>query len=203
MDLTHFQDGRPRMVDVTEKPETFRTATAEAFVELTDEALSALEKGGVGKGDPLVVAQLAGILAAKKTADLIPLCHPLPLTGVEVRVELLKEEKRVRIEATVKTKAETGVEMEAKEKGGEALKGLTFVITGELSRPREEVKALLRRLGAKVTDSVSRKTSYLVVGENPGSKLEKARALGVPTLTEEELYRLLEARTGKKAEELV
>ena len=65
MDLTHFQDGRPRMVDVTEKPETFRTATAEAFVELTEEALSALEKGGVGKGDPLVVAQLAGILAAK------------------------------------------------------------------------------------------------------------------------------------------
>ena len=113
MDLTHFQDGRPRMVDVTEKPETFRTATAEAFVELTEEALSALEKGGVGKGDPLVVAQLAGILAAKKTADLIPLCHPLPLTGVEVRVELLKAEKRVRIEATVKTKAETGVEMEA------------------------------------------------------------------------------------------
>jgi len=98
---------------------------------------------------------------------------------------------------------EAGVEMEAKEKGGEALKGLTFVITGELSRPREEVKALLRRLGAKVTDSVSRKTSYLVVGENPGSKLEKARALGVPTLTEEELYRLLEARTGKKVEELV
>ncbi|BDG19274.1 DNA ligase [Thermus thermophilus] len=98
---------------------------------------------------------------------------------------------------------EAGVEMEAKEKGGEALKGLTFVITGELSRPREEAKALLRRLGAKVTDSVSRKTSYLVVGENPGSKLEKARALGVPTLTEEELYRLIEACTGKKAEELV
>ena len=92
---------------------------------------------------------------------------------------------------------EAGVEMEAKEREGEALKGLTFVITGELSRPREEVKALLRRLGAKVTDSVSRKTSFLVVGENPGSKLEKARALGVPTLSEEELYRLIEERTGK------
>ncbi|MBW6393701.1 MAG: NAD-dependent DNA ligase LigA [Thermus sp.] len=91
---------------------------------------------------------------------------------------------------------EAGVEMEAKERGEEALKGLTFVITGELSRPREEVKALLRRLGAKVTDSVSRKTSYLVVGEAPGSKLEKARALGVPTLTEEELYRFIEERTG-------
>jgi DNA ligase (NAD+) len=87
--------------------------------------------------------------------------------------------------------------MEAKEREGEALKGLTFVITGELSRPREEVKALLRRLGAKVTDSVSRKTSFLVVGENPGSKLEKARSLGVPTLSEEELYRLIEERTGK------
>ncbi|RTH28622.1 DNA ligase (NAD(+)) LigA [Thermus scotoductus] len=97
---------------------------------------------------------------------------------------------------------EAGVEMEAKERGEEALKGLTFVITGELSRPREEVKALLRRLGAKVTDSVSRKTSYLVVGENPGSKLEKARALGVPTLTEEELYRLIEERTGKPVETL-
>ena len=97
---------------------------------------------------------------------------------------------------------EAGVEMEAKERGEEALKGLTFVITGELSRPREEVKALLRRLGAKVTDSVSRKTSYLVVGEAPGSKLEKARALGVPTLTEEELYRLIEERTGKRVETL-
>lgn len=94
---------------------------------------------------------------------------------------------------------EAGVEMEAKEKGGEALKGLTFVITGELSRPREEVKALLRRLGAKVTDSVSRKTSYLVVGENPGSKLEKARALGVPTLTEEELFRLIGEEAGLPA----
>lgn len=113
MDLTHFKDGKPHMVDVTEKDKTFRTATAEAFVELTEEALSALEKGGVGKGDPLFVAQLAGIMAAKKTADLIPLCHPLPLTGVEVKVELLKEARRVRVEATAKTKAETGVEMEA------------------------------------------------------------------------------------------
>ncbi|GAB5602840.1 cyclic pyranopterin monophosphate synthase MoaC [Thermus sp. FJN-A] len=113
MDLTHFKDGKPHMVDVTGKPATFRTATAEAFVELTEEALGALERGGVGKGDPLAVAQLAGIMAAKKTADLIPLCHPLPLTGVEVRVELLREERRVRLEATVKTKAETGVEMEA------------------------------------------------------------------------------------------
>ncbi|MER3425975.1 MAG: cyclic pyranopterin monophosphate synthase MoaC, partial [Thermoleophilia bacterium] len=88
-------------------------ATAEAYVRLTPEALAALKAGGVGKGDPLSVAQLAGIMGAKKTPDLIPLCHPLPLTGVEVRLELLEEEARVRIEATVRTKAETGVEMEA------------------------------------------------------------------------------------------
>lgn len=113
MDLTHFKDGRPHMVDVTEKPATFRTATAEAYVRLTPEALAALKAGGVGKGDPLSVAQLAGIMGAKRTSDLIPLCHPLPLTGVEVRLELLEEEARVRIEATVRTKAETGVEMEA------------------------------------------------------------------------------------------
>lgn len=113
MDLTHFKDGKPHMVDVTQKPATFRTATAEAYVELTEEALAALERGGVGKGDPLAVAQLAGIMAAKRTADLIPLCHPLPLTGVEVQAELLKEERRVRLQATVRTKAETGVEMEA------------------------------------------------------------------------------------------
>lgn len=113
MDLTHFKDGKPHMVDVTPKPATFRTATAEAYVDLTEEALAALERGGVGKGDPLAVAQLAGIMAAKRTADLIPLCHPLPLTGVEVQAELLREERRVRLQATVRTKAETGVEMEA------------------------------------------------------------------------------------------
>ncbi len=89
-----------------------------------------------------------------------------------------------------------GVEMEAKEVGEGPLSGLTFVITGELSRPREEVKALLRRLGAKVTDSVSRKTSYVVVGEAPGSKLEKARALGVPVLEEEAFWRFLEEKAG-------
>nr|Q9ZHI0.2 RecName: Full=DNA ligase; AltName: Full=Polydeoxyribonucleotide synthase [NAD(+)]; AltName: Full=Tfi DNA ligase [Thermus filiformis] len=89
---------------------------------------------------------------------------------------------------------EAGVSMESKEEVSDLLSGLTFVLTGELSRPREEVKALLQRLGAKVTDSVSRKTSYLVVGENPGSKLEKARALGVAVLTEEEFWRFLKEK---------
>ncbi len=95
---------------------------------------------------------------------------------------------------------EAGVKMEAQERGEGPLKGLTFVITGELSRPREEVKALLRRLGAKVTDSVSQKTSYLVVGENPGSKLDKARALGVPILEEEAFWGFLAEKLGEEPE---
>ncbi|RIH86178.1 Cyclic pyranopterin monophosphate synthase [Meiothermus luteus] len=111
--LTHFEDGRPRMVDVSDKAATLRVATAEATVLLTPEAVEALQEGGVGKGDPLGVAQLAGIMAAKKTGELIPLCHPLPITGVEVRLWFEPQEARVRVVATVKTKAETGVEMEA------------------------------------------------------------------------------------------
>lgn len=111
--LTHFEDGKPRMVDVSEKAATLRTATAEATVRLRPEAVRALEEGGVGKGDPLSVAQLAGIMAAKKTGELIPLCHPLPITSVEVELDFRPEEALIRITATVKTKAETGVEMEA------------------------------------------------------------------------------------------
>ncbi len=113
MDLTHFKDGRPQMVDVTAKAATQRLAEAEARVVLTPEALKALEAGGVGKGDPLRVAELAGIMGAKRTADLIPLCHPLPLTGVEVEASLDRERGEVVIRARVRTKAETGVEMEA------------------------------------------------------------------------------------------
>ncbi|WP_027892468.1 cyclic pyranopterin monophosphate synthase MoaC [Calidithermus chliarophilus] len=111
--LTHFEDGKPRMVDVSEKAATLRTATAEATVKLLPEAVRALEEGGVGKGDPLSVAQLAGIMAAKKTGELIPLCHPLPITSADVRLEFRPEEALIHVTATVKTKAETGVEMEA------------------------------------------------------------------------------------------
>lgn len=111
--LTHFKDGRPRMVDVSEKTATLRTATAEASVLLQPAAIKALKEEGVGKGSPLGVAQLAGIMAAKKTAELIPLCHPLPITGANVELRFVPEEAKVYIIATVKTKAETGVEMEA------------------------------------------------------------------------------------------
>lgn len=109
--LTHFKNGAPVMVDVSSKSVSTRTATAEALVWLPEAARVALEAGGVGKGDVLGVAQLAGIMGAKQTANLIPLCHPLGLASVEVRLEQTGD--TVRVVATAKTSAQTGVEMEA------------------------------------------------------------------------------------------
>ncbi len=111
--LTHFEDGKPKMVDVSGKQPTLRVARAEAVVKLTPEAVAALREGGVGKGDPLLAAQLAGIMAAKKTSELIPLCHPLPLSKVDVDLVFDERAGVVKITAEAKTKAETGVEMEA------------------------------------------------------------------------------------------
>ena len=110
--LTHLrQDGSAQMVDVSEKAETTREATATATVNTTREVLGLLGTGGLPKGDALAVARVAGIMAAKKTPDLIPLCHPLPLSKVTVDFEL--GEESVSILATVKTRGVTGVEMEA------------------------------------------------------------------------------------------
>jgi len=109
--LTHFRDGQPRMVDVSAKAATARTATAEAWVILPPEARTALEGGQNAKGDPLTVARLGGILGAKQTSALVLLCHPLPISGVDMDVQLLPE--GVRIQATVRTAGQTGVEMEA------------------------------------------------------------------------------------------
>ena len=110
-ELTHFKDGAPHMVDVSDKTPTRREAVAEAFVKLPKEAQDALERGGVGKGDPLMVAQLAGIMAAKKTSELIPLCHPIPLSSVDVSLERVVG--GVRIVSHARTTDKTGVEMEA------------------------------------------------------------------------------------------
>lgn len=110
-ELTHFRDGQPRMVDVSGKATTARTATAEAWVVLPPEARAALEGGQNAKGDPLTVARLGGILGAKQTSALVLLCHPLPISGVDMQVELLAE--GVRVQATVRTAGQTGVEMEA------------------------------------------------------------------------------------------
>lgn len=110
--LTHLrQDGTAQMVDVSNKAETTREATATATVNSTPEVLELLGAGELPKGDALAVARVAGIMAAKKTPDLVPLCHPLPLTKVTVDFEL--GAGSVTIFATVKTRGVTGVEMEA------------------------------------------------------------------------------------------
>ncbi len=113
-ELTHFDaDGRARMVDVTGKGETVREATARGIVRMKPSTLQMIEQGQVAKGDVLAVAQVAGIMAAKRTPDLIPMCHPLPITGVEMQFLLNAEESSVEIAATVKLAGRTGVEMEA------------------------------------------------------------------------------------------
>ncbi len=113
MELTHFNgQGRARMVDVSDKEVTKRTATAQSMVRMAPETLSAIKAGSIGKGDVLAVAQVAGIMAAKKTADWIPMCHPLPLTGIDIHFSDNSTDE-LYIEATVKTTGKTGVEMEA------------------------------------------------------------------------------------------
>jgi len=110
--LTHLRkDGSAAMVDVSGKPVVRREAVAEGFIQLKPETVSAIAEGQMPKGDVLAVARIAGIQAAKKTADLIPLCHQLPLT--KVAVDFSVEEKGVRITCSVRTDAKTGVEMEA------------------------------------------------------------------------------------------
>jgi len=110
--LSHVDSkGRIRMVDVGAKAVTDREAIARGSITMSPEAVRAVRTGAVKKGDPLQAARLAGIMAAKKTASLIPLCHPLPLSGVDV--ELLQTPSGYDIEARVRTSAQTGVEMEA------------------------------------------------------------------------------------------
>lgn len=100
------------MVDVTAKPEVYREATARGTLKLKSETIELIKEGKVEKGDPFYAAKIAGVLAAKNTSSLIPLCHPLPLTDVKIDVRTV-DDSNVQVEATVKTKAQTGVEMEA------------------------------------------------------------------------------------------
>ena len=110
--LTHVDSkGRSRMVDVTDKVQTQRVARAEAMVEMAPATVNLLRDNKLPKGNALEVARIAGIQAAKQTSGLIPLCHPLPLTHVDVSIEIIRT--GARIESTATTKAETGVEMEA------------------------------------------------------------------------------------------
>ncbi|MBE9039625.1 cyclic pyranopterin monophosphate synthase MoaC [Oscillatoriales cyanobacterium LEGE 11467] len=105
--------GDARMVDVSAKSPTVRVATAEGRVRMEETTLKAIEAGNAPKGDVLATARLAGIMAAKQTAGLIPLCHPLPLQKIDVQIVADDQLPGYQIQATVKTKAETGVEMEA------------------------------------------------------------------------------------------
>ncbi|MCG3163750.1 MAG: Cyclic pyranopterin monophosphate synthase 2 [Acidobacteria bacterium] len=110
--LSHLdEEGRIRMVDVGAKPVTARTAEASGFVQMAESTVSAIRDRRTPKGDPLEAARLAGIMAAKRTGELIPLCHPLALTHADVQIRL--EENGARITATASTSAQTGVEMEA------------------------------------------------------------------------------------------
>lgn len=114
MTLTHFDGkGDAHMVDVSEKAVTSRIATAENYIKMNRETFDIITEGRAKKGDVLGVARLAGIMAAKRTADLIPLCHPLPITKVAVELTPDPDLPGIRIEATVKTTGQTGVEMEA------------------------------------------------------------------------------------------
>ncbi len=111
-ELSHLDEqGRVRMVDTSTKAITSRRAVASARVRMSADALAALRDHRTPKGDPLEAARLAGIMAAKKTADLIPLCHPLPLTHIEIRA--IVEDDGIYLEGDVSTSAQTGVEMEA------------------------------------------------------------------------------------------
>ena len=112
--LSHIDArGEARMVDVSEKTVTSRTAIAEGYVEMSRETLNMIVDGTVPKGDVLATARIAGIMAAKRTAELIPLCHPLPLTQVTLNLTPLPADARIRVEAVAKVEGKTGVEMEA------------------------------------------------------------------------------------------
>ncbi|TNJ46788.1 cyclic pyranopterin monophosphate synthase MoaC [Phaeobacter sp. B1627] len=114
MSLTHFdQKGDAHMVDVSDKPVTSRIAVAEGHITMAQATFATISEGRAKKGDVLSVARLAGIMGAKKTAELIPLCHPLPITKVAVELTLDPDLPGIRVAGTVKTTGQTGVEMEA------------------------------------------------------------------------------------------
>lgn len=113
-DFSHFNEsGRARMVDVSEKSETNRTAVAAGRVLVNEETFRLIKTGGMKKGDVLATAQIAGIMGAKKTPDIIPMCHPIMLSGIDIEFNLNEEELAVEILATAKCTGVTGVEMEA------------------------------------------------------------------------------------------
>ena len=113
-DFTHFNEqGRAKMVDVGEKPVSVRTAVAAARVLVNDNTFALIKSGGMKKGDVLTVAQVAGVMGAKRTPDLIPMCHPILIDGINLELHLDEQRLAVEIQATVSCAGRTGVEMEA------------------------------------------------------------------------------------------
>lgn len=113
-EFTHFnREGRARMVDVSAKDVTDRTAVARGEIRMKPETLSLVKNNGLKKGDVLAVSQVAGIMGAKKTSEIIPMCHPLMLSGIDISFQLNEPESKIEIEATVRNSGQTGVEMEA------------------------------------------------------------------------------------------
>lgn len=113
-DFTHFNEqGRAKMVDVGEKPVSTRTAIAKGTVLVNEETFKLIKSGGMKKGDVLTVAQIAGVLGAKHTPDIIPMCHPVLIDGIDLDLQLNEEKKSVEIQASVSCDGRTGVEMEA------------------------------------------------------------------------------------------
>ena len=151
--LTHLDDqGKPRMVDVGEKDVTRREAVAEGVLVMDPATLEALQAGSTPKGDPLVVARVAGIQAAKRTAELIPLCHTLPLSGVDVALEAEPDLPGVRVTAAVRVEARTGVEMEALTAVSVALLTLYDMLKAVDRGMRMEGIRLLRKTGGRSGD---------------------------------------------------
>ena len=149
MSLTHFdQSGQAHMVDVSEKTATLREAVAEGCVRMTPETL-ALARGGAAKGDVLGVARLAGIMGAKRTAELIPLCHPLPLDKVSLDLVADPALPGVRITATARTTGRTGVEMEALTAASVAALTVYDMLKAAQKDMRIEGIRLLKKTGGK------------------------------------------------------
>lgn len=162
--LTHVDDeGRPRMVDVGDKNVTRRTAVAEGRLVMAPATLRAIAEGATPKGDPLLIARIAGIQAAKRTADLIPLCHQLPLNSVDVEVELDEMLPGIRVRSTARVTGKTGVEMEALTATVVALLTAYDMLKALDRGMRIDGVRLLRKTGGRTGDWVAPP----VTGEGP------------------------------------
>jgi cyclic pyranopterin monophosphate synthase len=167
--LTHLDEaGAARMVDVSAKPETVREAVAAARLVVKPETAALLAAGGLPKGDALAVARVAGIMGAKRTADLIPLCHPLPLAAVEVDLEVLSS--AVEIRATARTTARTGVEMEALTSATVAALALYDMVKGVQRDASIEGVRLLAKRGGRSGEYVAPGQDVVAGPDEPGRR---------------------------------